>query len=131
MLIIPKPDPLTQPYWDGARMGELRIQKCRECGNAWHPPLHRCPRCHSAAIDWVAASGKATLYSYTVVHHAAHVAVADRVPYVVGLATLAEGPRVVCNVIDCERADVRVGMPLAVTFQEIAPGIWLPQFKPA
>jgi hypothetical protein len=131
MLIVPKPDALTQPYWDGVQQRELRIQKCRSCGQVWHPPLHRCPHCHSQAVDWVATSGRAVLYSYTVVHHAAHVAVSDRVPYLVALATLAEGPRVVCNLLNCERSEVRIGMPLALTFQEIAQGVWLPQFEPA
>lgn len=130
MLIVPKPDALSQPYWDGVRQGELRIQKCAQCGQAWHPPLYLCPHCHSAKVDWVAASGRGVLYSYTVVHHAAHVAVADRVPYLVALVTLAEGPRVVSNLLNCERSQVRIGMPLRLAFQEIAAGIWLPQFEP-
>lgn len=131
MLIVPKPDALTQPYWDGVRQRELRIQQCGACGHVWHPPLYRCPQCHGADVKWVAASGKATLYSYTIVHHAAHVAVADRVPYLVALATLAEGPRVVCNLLNCSHSDAGIGMPLQLTFQEISPGIWLPQFEPA
>ena len=130
MLIVPKPDALTQPYWDGVRQRELRIQKCSQCGHAWHPPLYRCPSCHSTDVQWVATSGRATLYSYTVVHHAAHIAVADRVPYLVALATLAEGPRVVCNLLNCEPSQVRIGMPLSLTFQQIAEGVWLPQFEP-
>ncbi len=131
MLIVPKPDSLTQPYWDGARQRELRIQKCADCGHAWHPPLHICPNCHSSRVDWVATSGRGTLYSYTVVHHAAHVAVADKVPYLVALVTLEEGPRVVSNLLKCGHADARIGMPLRLAFQEIADGVWLPQFEPA
>lgn len=130
MLIVPKADLLSRPYWDGVREGELRIQKCQSCGKAWHPPLHRCPQCHSQDVTWVATSGRGTLYSYTVVHHPAHVAVADRVPYVVALVTLAEGPRVVSNLLHCARDSIRIGMPLQLTFQEIAPGVRLPQFEP-
>jgi uncharacterized OB-fold protein len=131
MLIVPKPDSLTQPYWDGVRQHELRIQKCRDCGHVWHPPLYNCPRCHSTHVDWVATSGHGVLYSYTIVHHAAHVAVADKVPYLVALVTLAEGPRVVSNLLNCNPADARIGMPLRLVFQEVAEGIWLPQFEPA
>lgn len=131
MLIVPKPDSLTQPYWDGVKLRELRIQQCRHCGHVWHPPLHLCPRCHATHPAWIAASGRGTLYSFTVVHHAAHIAVADRVPYLVALVTLAEGPRVVSNLLHCDRAKVRIGMPLQLTFQEISEGIWLPQFEPA
>jgi hypothetical protein len=131
MLIVPKPDALTQPYWDGVRERELRIQFCQACDARWHPPLHRCPRCHSVAVEWRAVSGRGRLYSYTVVHHAAHVAVADRVPYLVALVELEEGPRVVSNLLDCVPGDARIGMPLALAFQEIAPGVVLPQFRPA
>lgn len=131
MLIVPKPDALTQPYWDGVLAGELRIQYCTACDARWHPPLHRCPRCHSTAVEWRAVSGRGTLYSYTVVHHPAHVAVADRVPYLVALVALAEGPRVVSNLLECPREAVHVGMPLTVTFQDIAPGVVLPQFRRA
>ena len=131
MLIVPKPDNLTQPYWDGVAQHQLRIQQCSDCGNQWHPPLYLCPRCYSKNVAWVASSGRGTLYSYTVVHHAAHVAVADKVPDLVALVTLHEGPRVVSNLLNCRTADVRIGMPLKLLFQEIAPGIWLPQFEPA
>jgi uncharacterized OB-fold protein len=131
MLIVPKPDGLTQPYWDGVKRGELRIQQCADCGHRWHPPLYLCPRCHSARVDWIAVGGRGVLYSYTVVHHAAHVAVADKVPYLVALVTLAEGPRVVSNLPGCRPEDVRIGMPVRLVFQQIADDVWLPQFEAA
>jgi uncharacterized OB-fold protein len=131
MRIIPRGDPLTQPYWEGVRRRELLIQACRTCSAVWHPPLHRCPACHGTDVVWKPVSGHAALYSYTVVHHAPHVAVADRLPYVVALATLDEGPRVVCNLMNCARQDIRIGMRLRLCFEEIAPGILLPQFEPA
>lgn len=130
MLIVPKPDVLTQPYWDGVAQHELRVQRCNACGELWHPPLPLCPCCHSRDIRWIPVSGRGTLYSYTVVHHAAHVAVAERVPYVVALVTLDEGPRVVSNLLNCARTDVRIGMPLMLCFEQIAPDVVLPQFEP-
>jgi uncharacterized OB-fold protein len=131
MLIVPKPDALTAPYWEGAREGELRLQHCRSCGHVWHPPTPICPHCQAKDYEWRAASGRGEVYSFTVVHHAAHIAVAKSVPYLVALIELEEGPRVVSNLPGCDPDKVEIGMPVSLTFQEIAPGHVLPQFEPA
>lgn len=129
MLIVPKADALTEPYWQGVKDGKLFLQSCRSCGLTWHPPTPICPACQAKNYEWRAASGRGTVYSFTVVHHAAHVAVARKVPYLVALVTLEEGPRVVSNILNCPAERVQVGMPVALTFQEISPGVVLPQFE--
>ena len=131
MLIVPKADRLTEPYWEGAKKGQLLLQNCRRCGNIWHPPTPICPQCQAKNYEWRPASGRGEVYSFTIVHHAAHVAVADRTPYLVALVTLEEGPRVVSNILNCPMEAVEVGMPVTLTFQEISPGITLPQFERA
>jgi uncharacterized OB-fold protein len=131
MLIVPRPDVLTQPYWDGARAHALLIQTCLSCGHRWHPPTPICPACQGERYEWRPVEGRGTVYSWTVVHHAAHVAVAQKTPYLVALVTLEEGPRVVANIVDCPMEQVRIGMAVSVVFREIAPGVVLPQFAPA
>jgi len=96
---------------------------------AIHPPLPLCPSCHGSRLAWIPAQGKGTIYSFTVVHHAAHPAFATRTPYLVALVTLAEGPRVVCNILDWPLNDVSIGMPVTLTFQHLAPDMDLPQFR--
>ena len=81
--------------------------------------------------DWVAASGRATLFSYTIMHQVYDPAFADRVPYAVADVQLAEGPRMISNVIDCPTSNLRIGMPLEVTFDAVSPKIHLPRFRPA
>jgi len=130
MLIVPKADRLTEPYWEGAKNGQLLLQNCRSCGNIWHPPTPICPQCQSKDYEWQGVSGRGTIYSYTIVHHPAHLAMADKVPYLVALVALEEGPRVVSNILNCLIEQVTVGMPVALPFQEIAPGVVLPQFEP-
>ncbi|MFA7666308.1 MAG: Zn-ribbon domain-containing OB-fold protein [Burkholderiaceae bacterium] len=130
MVIVPKPDALTRPYWDAARAGRLVAQRCNVCSRIWHPPLPSCPACGAQSIVWIPLSGNGVIYSHTIIHHAAHAAVADRTPYLVALVTLDEGPRLVSNILDCPMRAVRIGMRVAVTFQEIAPDIFLPQFRP-
>lgn len=131
MLIIPQENELTRPYWEAARQHRLVIQKCNACGHRWHPPLPICPACHAKDYTWTPVSGRGVVYSYTVVHHPAHVAVADKVPYVVILVDLEEGPRVVSNIRNCDPEALAVGMPVSLIFEEIAEGVVLPQFEPA
>ncbi len=130
MLIVPKEDSLTRPYWEGARNKQLLVQHCRACSHLWHPPTPICPKCQAKDYDWQAVSGRGRAYSYTVVHHPAHVAMVDKVPYLVALVTLEEGPRVVANILNTPIEAVEVDMPVSLTFQEIAPGVVLPQFEP-
>jgi uncharacterized protein len=123
--------PLTQPYWDGARQHQLLIQRCRACDHVWHPPLPRCPQCHSVDVAWTPVSGTGRVYTYTVVYHATHAAMVDKVPYIAALIELDEGPRVLTNLRNCAEDQVRVGMPVKVLFEELTPEITLPQFEPA
>ena len=129
--ILPVVTALTEPYWDGARTEKVLFQQCRVCGTNWHPPMPICPKCHSTEIDWLAAGGGGTVYTYTIVHHATHPAFADNVPYVVAVVELDEGPRVVTNIKNCRVEDVRGGMRVSIYFEEAAEGFRLPQAQPA
>jgi uncharacterized protein len=131
MAIIPAVTDLTKPYWESARAGRLVTQRCRSCGRIWHPPLPACPHCHSTDIGWREVCGSGTVYTYTVVRHATHAALADRIPYVVAIVELAEGPRLVTGITGCAPDDVRVGMAVRACFREVADGVTLPYFEPA
>ena len=131
MRLIPGTTALTQPYWDGARRHELLIQQCAACGHRWHPPLPVCPECHSADVAWTPVSGRGRVYTYTTVYHATHAAMADKVPYIAALVELDEGPRVLTNLRNCTEADVQIGMPVAVLFEELTDEVTLPQVAPA
>ena len=130
MRLIPAVTALTEPYWEGAQRGELLLQRCTACSELWHPPLPRCPRCHSDAVEWVAASGRGRVYTYTVVYHATHVAMKDKVPYISALVQLDEGPRVLTNLRNVAEDDVRVDMRVRVVFEPLTDEITLPQFEP-
>ena len=131
MAIIPAVTDLTKPYWENARAGRLVTQRCRSCGRRWHPPLPACPHCHGTDIGWHEVSGDGTVYTYTVVRHATHAALAGHVPYVVAIVELAEGPRLVTGITGCAPGDVRVGMAVRACFREVADGVTLPYFEPA
>ncbi|MBC6462040.1 OB-fold domain-containing protein [Actinomadura sp. HBU206391] len=121
--------PDTRFFWDGVAEGELRVQKCEECGRLRHPPGPMCPHCHALERGHVVASGRGELHSY-VVHH--HPPVPGRAtPYVVGLVELEEGVRMVGNVIGCSPGDVRIGMPVRLAFERVGDDLTLPQWTPA
>ena len=126
----PVPDPETEPYWEGVRRRELLIPRCRSCGARWFPPSTSCPACSGFDYEWAAASGRGEIVTYTVVHRAPGPAFADRTPYVVAIIQLAEGPRLLTNVVECSPDEVSIGMPVEVTFEEIAADATIPQFRP-
>ena len=121
---------LTRPYWAAAREGRLVLQHCPGCDRRWHPPLPRCPHCHHASPGWVDAAGTGSVYTYTVVTHPTHVALAGTVPYVVAIVELDEGPRVVTGITGCAPSDVRAGMPVRVRFEAVTDEVTLPYFEP-
>jgi uncharacterized OB-fold protein len=121
---------LTRPYWAAAREGRLVLQHCPGCDRAWHPPLPRCPHCHRASPDWTDAAGTGTVYTYTVVRHPTHRALAGRVPYVVAIVELDEGPRLVTGITGCDVDRVRAGMRVRARFTDVTDEVTLPYFEP-
>ena len=127
---IPKPTPETAHYWEGARAGELRLQRCRACEHAYFPPRPFCPECSSRDVAVFAASGRGTLYSYVINHMKSP---GFEPPYAIAVVELEEGPRLMANILDCEQTPeaLVLDMALEVTFEELTDEITLPQFKPA
>lgn len=121
---------LTAPYWDAARTGRLVVQQCQACCQLWHPPLPRCPHCCRADLGWRAVSGNGTVYTYTVVRHPTHFAFAGKIPYILAIVELAEGPRLVTALTGVEPGTVRVGQPVHAVFRAVADGVALPYFEP-
>ena len=123
-------DASTQEFWDAARRGVLRIKRCADCGAYHYYPRPFCPVCWSTNVAWVDAAGTGTLYTYSIIYANDLPAFRDRVPYVVAIVELDEGPRMETNVVGCPLDEVRVGMRLVVTFEDEGE-IVLPRFRPA
>jgi uncharacterized OB-fold protein len=117
----------NQFWFDAAREGRLEIQRCTVCGALRHPPGPACPTCQSFEWDTVIASGRATLHSYTVIHHPKDAAF--DYPLVVGLVDLEEGTRLVADIAGVAPEDLTMGMALEVGFAEHAHGEILPQLR--
>lgn len=92
---IPLPvtdDPVDAAFWRGCREGKLLIQHCGDCGRARHPPRAMCPHCQSMAVDWRAAAGAGTIWSFTLPSPPLLPAFAALVPYVTALVSLDDHP---------------------------------------
>jgi hypothetical protein len=124
----PKPTPETAHFWDGTREGELRLQRCRTCGDAYFPPQPVCPRCASDDVEVFRASGRGTLHTYVVNHRAAP---GFHPPYVLAVVQLDEGPRMLTNLVDVEPEPdaLPLDLPVEVTFEAVGETA-LPVFRP-
>ena len=128
---VPVPTPETEPFWAGTLAGELRVQRCNNCGRHYFYPRPFCPTCWSDDVAWKEASGRGTLYTYSIVHVNDLPPFAERVPYVAAVVELDEGPRVMTNVEGVAFEDLRVEMPVVVDFKAISDDITIPVFRAA
>ncbi len=116
----PIPDPVTQPFWDAAAQGKLLLGRCRDTGCHFFPPRGVSPFTLSPHVELVEASGRGTLYSYTVMR--------TKAPYVPAMVELEEGPRVFTNLVDIAFEDIRIGMALRVVWRDTEGGAPVPMF---
>ncbi|MGI5376633.1 bifunctional MaoC family dehydratase N-terminal/OB-fold nucleic acid binding domain-containing protein [Streptomyces sp. CA-251387] len=136
----PRPRPVVNRdnagFWEGVRRRSLLIQRCTDCGTLRHPWLPGCNACGGLGWDTVEASGEGTVYSYVVMHHPPFPAftesdhAADTAgPYAVVLIELAEGVRMISNVVGVPYDKVWIGMPVRLEFQLYDDELVLPVFR--
>lgn len=132
----PLPQPMTpeaKPFWDGLKQDKLMLPKCGDCGHVFFYPRILCPRCHSRTITWVQASGKGKLHSFEIAYQPFQKAWKIKPPYVLAMIELAEGPRMMSNLINVEPDPqvVKCDMPVEVVFTKVSGDVTLPLFQPA
>ena len=128
---LPAPTPESRPFWAAARRHELTLPFCRECGAAHYYPRALCPSCLSLDLEWRTVSGKGTLHTFTVVHRGQKDFPLGT-PYILAVVELAEGPRMMTNLVGLapDSARLRIGLPVEVVFQDVTDEIALPHFRP-
>ena len=125
--ILPRPTPTSQPYFDGCKQGELRLQRCSRCGNYQFYPRILCSHCGAPEPAWEAVSGEGVIASFSVVRRG--LTPAYEAPYVVALVDLAEGPRMMSMIVDVDPDTVAVGAAVSVEFQAWSEEVSLPVFR--
>ena len=127
---LPRIDEESRGYWEALARHELYFQRCRDCGTKRFYPRAVCPVCLSSATEWVRASGRGTVYSFTVTYQNQAAGFREELPYVLAVVELAEGPRLMTNVVGCAPEAVRIGMAVEVVFEDVTAEITLAKFRP-
>ena len=134
---IPVPDEPSVPFFSGALRGELMLLRCGTCGTFQSPtaylgvPLRpRCVTCFSGDLGWALSSGRATLYSFAVMHQVYDEAFAADIPYNIAVVETDEGVRLTSQVVDCAGDELEIGMPLEATFERLSDDVAIPKFRP-
>ena len=132
---LPTPDPLTKTYWDSVKAHAMQLQQCNACQRFVFYPRAVCPHCGSRDLAWKPVSGKGKLYGYTINmgKHPSTAAFNNDVPYVVAVVELAEGVRMMTNLVGVEPdpSKIKVDMDVVLTYDDVTDAISLPKFKPA
>jgi len=129
---IPGDHPIHRFYWEAVARRELQLLKCRGCGRFVHYPRPVCPRCLSEDLHPETISGRATLYSYSIVVQPGHPFFVDKVPYAIGVVEIEEeaGVRIPAG-IDADESELRCGIPMEVVFKQVTDTLVLPYFVPS
>ncbi|MEI8264809.1 MAG: OB-fold domain-containing protein [Betaproteobacteria bacterium] len=125
---LPRPTPLSQPFWDGLKAHELRLQRCEDHGHAVFFPRSHCPACGSRRLRWEAASGHGTLYTFTVARVPTLPEFSDEMPQLLAVVALDEGPHLNTTIVGVDPSDLRVGMRLRAVFDERPGAVTLLRF---
>ena len=128
---VPAITPEMRPFFEAAKRHELRVQRCTSCGAHRFPARAICSNCLSTDAEWVAVSGRGEIFSFNVMHQIYHPGFATEVPYAVVIVKLAEGAKMLSNLVGVAPRDVRIGQPVRVVFEHVTDEVTLPKFVPA
>ena len=126
---LPRITPDSEPFWKALRERKLVLPWCNDCGKPHLPPGPVCPFCFSARLEWRPASGRGRVSTWTVVHKAWFAAFAEDLPYNVVQVELDEGPRLTANVVGLPNERLKVGLPVAIEFDDVTPELTMPRFR--
>ena len=123
-LEAPPVNPEVEPYFEAAKNGKLMYGYCQDTNQPFFFPRAVSPFTLSNNVEMREASGRGTVYTYSVMRR-------TQVPYAIAYVELDEGPMMMTNIVDCDLDQIRVGMPVQVVFKDAAEGWKIPCFKPA
>lgn len=127
---LPAPTDWSRPFWEGAKRHELLIQECGDCHELIMYPKKYCPKCLSANLGWIKASGKGKIYSFTLVHNNPPSPFINDLPFAIAIVRLKEGVQMMANIVECNLDELRCDMDVEVVYDDVTPEVTLPKFKP-
>lgn len=127
---LPQPTPISQPFWDGLKNHEVRIQQCEDCAHWIFFPRAHCPACASNRVAWRTISGQGRLYSYTVARVPTLPEFSDEMPQLLAVVELDEGPHLNTTIVGVGPEALEVGMAVRPVFDERPGSVTLLRFAP-
>ena len=115
---LPKVNSIDRDFWQGAAQGKLLLQKCKKCSHLQFFPRATCTGCFSMDLDWVQASGRGTVHSFTLVRAPRNPAFKEDVPITYADIILEEGVLMQSRILGKDKEKVKIGSPVKVFFQE-------------
>jgi len=126
---LPHLDEENRWFFEACARHELVLQKCSSCGTVRFYPRALCPSCMSSKTDYVRASGRGRVYTFTVTHQNQAPGFRDELPYVMAYVELDEGPRILTNIINTPPGEVKIDLPVEVVFEDIDENLAIPKFQ--
>lgn len=126
---IPVVQPWTEKFWEGTREGKYLIQHCKDCNTNIFYPRKFCPECWSGNLDWIEASGKGKIMTFSTAMSMVEPRFMDELPYTLAYIDLEEGVRIMSRIVECDPQDIKIGMEVEVIFIE-RENFMLPYFRP-
>jgi len=108
----------SKPYWDGLKEGRLLLQKCGQCGKIRHYPRPLCDECFTFEVTWIEASGRGTVHSWTITHHAFNPGFKLELPLVLVTVDLEEGVRMQVPLRSAKDESIKLGVPVQIIFEK-------------
>ena len=128
---LPELEGHAREFYGFCKQRELRFQRCTKC-RAWrHVPREMCAGCGSTEWEWARASGRGSVFTWTVVGRALHPAFQEDTPYAPVVVEMEEGVRLLSQVVDCPPEALAIGMPVEVVFDDVTDEVTLPRFRRA
>ena len=115
--------PDNETFWKAAGEGRLLVKRCAACSQYHWFPRTLCPFCFSDRTEWKEASGRGTVYTFSVTRRAGPI------PFAIAYVTLEEGPTMLTNLVDCDLDAVRIGDEVQVVFKPTDGGPPVPMFR--
>jgi uncharacterized OB-fold protein len=127
---LPHIEPDTRAFWEGCKKRDLYLPRCLDCGEFHFYPRAICTYCQSQNLSWVRSSGKGQVHTFTITRQNMSRGFREELPYVLAVVELDEGVQLTTNIVGCPPDEVKIGMPVMVTFEDVTPEITLPKFRP-
>ncbi|MSP00449.1 MAG: Zn-ribbon domain-containing OB-fold protein [Acetobacteraceae bacterium] len=128
--LVPDPAADTKPFWDALHEGKFRLQRCADCKKVRHYPRPVCDACFSMNAEWVEASGRGMVHSWTITHHAFHPGFKVDLPFMLLTVDLEEGVRMQAQARGIAEGDLKVGLKVKVGFERVKADLTLAVFEP-